>query len=699
MRRLAAVAAVLLAACLGTGPAAAAGLTVTTAADEFDLSGAGAGCSLREAVQAANTNAAFGGCPAGELVPQDVITLEDVTHPISRTGADEEANATGDLDLLAPGGGTRIQGAGPGRPTIDGVQADRIFDVHGGGDVELARLRLFHGSTDLLAPLPEEEQVGGAVRVEAGSLDLADSVVEQNVATEGSALALLSAGPHSVDGSALTGNFGVNLGAIHSLGPLTVTRTSITGNNGGGVNVEAGPAGDLTVAETTIAGNLPADAGVGAITAEGDVSVTNSTIHNNIGGFVGALTTPGDVTVSFSTITENGAPEDVSNNAAGGIDSFTANSVVLEGVILAGNFNGLNPSNCNDTGGVTETGPNLDDQDSCGLAPPSLLNTDPQLGSLASNGGPTQTRGLYPGSPALDAAPACGVPFDQRGTPRTDAACDLGGFEGTVPRPVVTPPAEQPKPAGRVRCKARKPKCCSKRQRKRGRPSWCRRDKKPARTRAVGAREVIGRSVQGRPIVATRIGDPDGDRVALVAGVIHGDERAGLRVIAELKRSWSDVEGVQLWLLKTLNPDGQRAGMRKNAHGVDLNRNFPSDWRPSGDRSGGYYPGPGPASEPETRAAMRFIERIKPDVSVWYHQPWGSVLACRGRPAIAARYAELAGMRTSCRGRGLPGTAIGWEKETLPGATAFVVEFSGGAISSRTARRHARAAAIIARDG
>ena len=52
---------------------------------------------------------------------------------------------------------------------------------------------------------------------------------------------------------------------------------------------------------------------------------------------------------------------------------------------------------------------------------------------------------------------------------------------------------------------------------------------------------------------------------------------------------------------------------------------------------------------------MDFIRRIDPDVSVWYHQPWGAVLACRGRPAIAARYAKLVRMGTSCRGNGLPG--------------------------------------------
>ena len=74
------------------------------------------------------------------------------------------------------------------------------------------------------------------------------------------------------------------------------------------------------------------------------------------------------------------------------------------------------------------------------------------------------------------------------------------------------------------------------------------------------------------------------------------------------------------------------------------------------------------------------------------------MLACRGRPAIAARYAKLVRMGTSCRGNGLPGTAISWTNAKL-GGDAFVVELKGGSISGQGARRHARAAATVAEDG
>jgi protein MpaA len=217
---------------------------------------------------------------------------------------------------------------------------------------------------------------------------------------------------------------------------------------------------------------------------------------------------------------------------------------------------------------------------------------------------------------------------------------------------------------------------------------------------AAAERQVIGRSVHRRPITAVQVGDPVGSRVALVVGVIHGDERAGLRIAAAIKRdagtNSAALQGTQLWVIATVNPDGLRAHTRKNAHGVDLNRNFPFHWQGHVTPSSGYYPGPKPASEPETRAVIRFADRIRPQVSVWYHQPWNAVLACRGRPQIAADYAKLVGMRTSCRGKGLRGTVISWETHAFPGSAAFVVELPAGGISGATADRNARAALTIA---
>jgi murein peptide amidase A len=219
-------------------------------------------------------------------------------------------------------------------------------------------------------------------------------------------------------------------------------------------------------------------------------------------------------------------------------------------------------------------------------------------------------------------------------------------------------------------------------------------------TAEASQRVVVGRSVQKRPINAVQVGDPAGARVAMVVGLIHGDEHAGLRIVRAIKRAAAQdsaaLQGTQLWVIDSVNPDGQLAHTRKNAHGVDLNRNFPYRWRDHIAHSNGYYPGPRPASEPETRAVMAFVRRIQPDLSIWYHQPWGAVLACRGRPPIAAEYAKLVGMRTSCRGKGLHGTAITWEMHAFPGSSAFVVEMPPGGISSATAERQARAALTVA---
>ena len=213
-------------------------------------------------------------------------------------------------------------------------------------------------------------------------------------------------------------------------------------------------------------------------------------------------------------------------------------------------------------------------------------------------------------------------------------------------------------------------------------------------------RVLVGKSVQKRAITAVQLGDPAGTRIALVVGLIHGDEHAGLRIIEAVKRAAAQdsaaLQETQLWVIDTVNPDGQRAHTRKNVHGVDLNRNFPYRWRDDVPHSNGYYPGPKPASEPETRAVMAFVRRIQPDLSIWYHQPWGAVLACRGRPPIAAEYAKLVGMRTSCRGKGLHGTAITWETHAFPGTAAFVVEMPAGKISGQMADRQARAALTVA---
>ena len=192
-----------------------------------------------------------------------------------------------------------------------------------------------------------------------------------------------------------------------------------------------------------------------------------------------------------------------------------------------------------------------------------------------------------------------------------------------------------------------------------------------AATESLAApRQVIGRSVQGRPIVLFTSASTDPQLRVLVVGDIHGDEMAGMRITRRLLAAPVRA-GAELMVVPTINPDGVAAGTRGNAHGVDLNRNFPYRWRPLG---GGEYSGPGPLSEPESRAAHRLIRREKPDVTIWFHQPFGLVDRPSGNPFAARRLSQLIGLPL-IRLRGpYPGSASRWQNHRFPHSTAFVVE-------------------------
>ena len=124
--------------------------------------------------------------------------------------------------------------------------------------------------------------------------------------------------------------------------------------------------------------------------------------------------------------------------------------------------------------------------------------------------------------------------------------------------------------------------------------------------------QQIGHSAGGRPIMATESGAPQAPTRVLVVGCIHGNECAGIAVVRRL-RQMRPPRTMDLWLVPTLNPDGRAADRRQNGHGVDLNRNFSAGWAASGVPGSTYYSGPRPFSEPETRAARRLIERVRPD--------------------------------------------------------------------------------------
>jgi protein MpaA len=205
---------------------------------------------------------------------------------------------------------------------------------------------------------------------------------------------------------------------------------------------------------------------------------------------------------------------------------------------------------------------------------------------------------------------------------------------------------------------------------------------------AAQARQVvIGHSVRGRPITANVLGPDSAPRKILLVGCIHGNECAGLAILRALARLTVPPQ-IQLWMVGELNPDGTAAGTRQNARGVDLNRNFPFQWQPVTDPT--YYSGPHPLSEPESRAAVRLIRRIRPSVTIWYHQHLDLVDMAGGDRGVARRYAHLAGLPATCLAF-LPGTAPGWENHTFPATTSFVVELPAGPVGVRALARHLRA--------
>jgi Zinc carboxypeptidase/Penicillin-insensitive murein endopeptidase len=207
-------------------------------------------------------------------------------------------------------------------------------------------------------------------------------------------------------------------------------------------------------------------------------------------------------------------------------------------------------------------------------------------------------------------------------------------------------------------------------------------------------RQVLGRSVEGRPVRAVRLGDPASSRRALVVGCVHGNECAGTEITKRLVAA-DPLLAAEVWIVPTLNPDGRAHRTRQNARGVDLNRNFPAGWRAQGTPGDAEYPGRRPLSEPETRIAAALVRRIRPAVSIWYHQPQGLVRAWGRSVHAGRRYARLAGMRFHAIAWP-PGTAPAWQNRRFRRGVSFVVELPPRPISIAGEARHVNAIVRLA---
>jgi protein MpaA len=188
---------------------------------------------------------------------------------------------------------------------------------------------------------------------------------------------------------------------------------------------------------------------------------------------------------------------------------------------------------------------------------------------------------------------------------------------------------------------------------------------------AVVEVRTIGHSVKGRPIRAWRLGEPGKRRMVLVS-TMHGDEPHTRRILETL-RDGRPVRGVDLWVVPTYNPDGLARGTRRNARGVDLNRNFPHRWT---DLDGSHESGPRPASEPETRAVMTFLEEVDPRRVISFHQPLHGVDTDTKDAGFARRLARALRLpRTSLDCGGMcHGTMTMWFNHRFRGS-ALTVEY------------------------
>ncbi|MGZ4193427.1 MAG: DUF2817 domain-containing protein [Solirubrobacteraceae bacterium] len=204
---------------------------------------------------------------------------------------------------------------------------------------------------------------------------------------------------------------------------------------------------------------------------------------------------------------------------------------------------------------------------------------------------------------------------------------------------------------------------------------------------AAARRLVIGATVRGRPIVAWSFGPDSARRRVLVIGCIHGNECAGVAITTALRRTPLP-RGIQLWIVPEANPDGTAMDTRQDADGVDLNRNFPYTWQYTANPV--YYSGPRPVSEPETRALMALVRRVRPGVTITYHQHMDLVDMAGGDRGVARRYARVAGMRPTCL-TFLPGEETRWSNHTFPQSTSFVVELPPGPLAPDAVARHLRA--------
>jgi hypothetical protein len=368
------------------------------------------------------------------------------------------------------------------------VTLERLAVTHGkaesgGGIDNIANLKLNHVAVSHnLAAGGGTANLGGGI-ANSGTLTITHSAISDNKTAPGTAQGQgagiadgVNGGSINISDSSITGNLaqGQGLGGALFFEPIeptdgssiSITTSTISGNEALGSNVAAGailyepitssgsPQLPLTLEQDTFSGNVAdggSDHGLGGAVFYGPISDTtaalaltmvNDTFTGNRAGNMNARGLGGGVMVEpvidagsaelhFTnlTIARNIAVDD---GSGGGIfyDPSGTFSATFTNTIIASNKAAGGPD-CSQN--LPSAGHNLESHTSCGFnnAVGDMQNTDPKLGPLANNGGPTQTLALLSGSPAIDAGSDMACPsIDQRGVSRPQGPhCDIGAFE------------------------------------------------------------------------------------------------------------------------------------------------------------------------------------------------------------------------------------------------------------------------------
>jgi hypothetical protein len=249
---------------------------------------------------------------------------------------------------------------------------------------------------------------------------------------------------------------GGSAGGIENVGTLEISSSTISNNwadvfGGGIVNY-----GMMTVTDSTVSGNVAAGmfgtgTGGGVSNGGSHAEIHNSTVSSNlVDGDGGGINSAGPLTITNSTISDNRASQN-----GGGIFNVGGNTTLEIGdTILKASAFGTNIFNSGGT--VISRGYNVSNDDGGGFltATGDQINTDPMLGPLQDNGGPTFTHDLLTGSPAINTGHPNFTPppfTDQRGYPRVfNGRIDIGSLEvQPAPTPTATPsvtPSPTPPP-------------------------------------------------------------------------------------------------------------------------------------------------------------------------------------------------------------------------------------------------------------